>query len=62
MKYNINKTDIGLSKHINSKDGTKMKSDLKHNISEQEKMLDIFVHSINHCNEQIQYCRDKEAN
>jgi hypothetical protein len=60
MKYNIKNTDINLAMKLNSQEGSKIKSDLKHKIIELENMLDLFKLSINHCNRLVQYCTEKE--
>ena len=56
MKYNISAIDRELAKKMQSREGKELKLTLLKKIGEQEMMLDLFEKSINHCNQQIQYC------
>lgn len=62
MKYNISAIDRELAKKMQSREGKELKLTLLKKIGEQEMMLDLFEKSINHCNQQIQYCIDKANN
>lgn len=62
MKYNISGVDRELAKKMQGREGKELKLTLLEKIREQEMMLDLFKKSINHCNQQIQYCIDKANN
>lgn len=59
MKYNITEVDRALAKKMRTSDGKKLKATLTKKIAEQEKMLDLFEQSINHCNLQIKHYIEK---